>query len=195
MLRASVALSFHRIPSGYFWEDFNHRECAKLLERCGEPDGIRTRDPLIKSQVLYRLSYGLSRGRPYGCVAAKVNINAKAGVLPEGAAQITASRKPDAFSKLRPSLGTGQGGTAPWQANRRRVAEALLAAPPLPHPHDRGPVGAVLQPARAGARRYSLLLLVSARLDPHRRHDRARWSTCSRRASPMHSSGAEPAST
>jgi hypothetical protein len=26
----------------------------------GEPDGIRTHDPLIKSQVLYRLSYGLS---------------------------------------------------------------------------------------------------------------------------------------
>ena len=25
----------------------------------GEPVGIRTRDPLIKSQVLYRLSYGL----------------------------------------------------------------------------------------------------------------------------------------
>jgi hypothetical protein len=25
----------------------------------GEPAGIRTRDPLIKSQVLYRLSYGL----------------------------------------------------------------------------------------------------------------------------------------
>jgi hypothetical protein len=26
----------------------------------GEPEGIRTLDPLIKSQVLYRLSYGLS---------------------------------------------------------------------------------------------------------------------------------------
>ena len=25
----------------------------------GEPEGIRTLDPLIKSQVLYRLSYGL----------------------------------------------------------------------------------------------------------------------------------------
>jgi hypothetical protein len=32
----------------------------------GEPGGIRTRDPLIKSQVLYRLSYGLLErgGRP-----------------------------------------------------------------------------------------------------------------------------------
>jgi hypothetical protein len=26
-----------------------------------EPGGIRTRDPLIKSQMLYRLSYGLAR--------------------------------------------------------------------------------------------------------------------------------------
>ncbi len=25
----------------------------------GEPDGIRTHDPMIKSHVLYRLSYGL----------------------------------------------------------------------------------------------------------------------------------------
>ena len=28
----------------------------------------------IKSQVLYRLSYGLSSPGPYGCVAGKVNI-------------------------------------------------------------------------------------------------------------------------
>ena len=27
----------------------------------GEPVGIRTRDPMIKSHVLYRLSYGLTR--------------------------------------------------------------------------------------------------------------------------------------
>ena len=26
----------------------------------GDPDAIRTRDPLIKSQLLYRLSYGIS---------------------------------------------------------------------------------------------------------------------------------------
>jgi hypothetical protein len=31
-------------------------------EMRGEPGGIRTRDPLIKSQVLYRLSYGLGNG-------------------------------------------------------------------------------------------------------------------------------------
>ena len=29
-------------------------------EAIGEPGGIRTHDPLIKSQMLYRLSYGLS---------------------------------------------------------------------------------------------------------------------------------------
>jgi hypothetical protein len=28
----------------------------------GERDGIRTHDPLIKSQMLYRLSYALSKG-------------------------------------------------------------------------------------------------------------------------------------
>ena len=33
----------------------------------GEPDGIRTHDPLIKSQMLYRLSYGpiIFRGSLY----------------------------------------------------------------------------------------------------------------------------------
>ena len=36
-------------------------EMAKLLGFCGEPVGIRTRDLLIKSQLLYRLSYGLGR--------------------------------------------------------------------------------------------------------------------------------------
>ena len=29
---------------------------AQALEKLGEPSGIRTLDPLIKSQVLYRLS-------------------------------------------------------------------------------------------------------------------------------------------
>lgn len=33
----------------------------------GEPAGIRTRDPLIKSQVLYRLSYGLLRDHMGRC--------------------------------------------------------------------------------------------------------------------------------
>ena len=33
----------------------------KNSEVAGEPGGVRTRDPLIKSQVLYQLSYGLLR--------------------------------------------------------------------------------------------------------------------------------------
>src|SRR5208282_1744183 len=33
---------------------------VQLLEKIGEPVGIRTRDLLIKSQLLYRLSYGLA---------------------------------------------------------------------------------------------------------------------------------------
>jgi hypothetical protein len=32
-----------------------------LYDQCGEPGGTRTRDPMIKSHVLYRLSYGLVR--------------------------------------------------------------------------------------------------------------------------------------
>jgi hypothetical protein len=34
-----------------------------VILSAGEPGGIRTRDPLIKSQVLYRLSYGLGDRR------------------------------------------------------------------------------------------------------------------------------------
>ena len=38
------------------------RNASKLLILLIEPSGTRTRDPLIKSQMLYRLSYGLERG-------------------------------------------------------------------------------------------------------------------------------------
>jgi hypothetical protein len=34
-----------------------------LIEKIGEPVGIRTRDLLIKSQLLYRLSYGLGAAK------------------------------------------------------------------------------------------------------------------------------------
>ena len=34
--------------------------CAQSIDFIGEPVGIRTRDLLIKSQLLYRLSYGLA---------------------------------------------------------------------------------------------------------------------------------------
>jgi hypothetical protein len=46
------------------------RKCLKS----GEPVGIRTRDLLIKSQLLYRLSYGLLRGEKIARVAKLVNV-------------------------------------------------------------------------------------------------------------------------
>jgi hypothetical protein len=39
----------------------------------GEPGGIRTHDLLIKSQMLYRLSYGLGSKRTLGSVRRRVN--------------------------------------------------------------------------------------------------------------------------
>jgi hypothetical protein len=36
------------------------RDASTKLLKNGEPVGIRTRDLLIKSQLLYRLSYGLA---------------------------------------------------------------------------------------------------------------------------------------
>ena len=32
----------------------------EILDFAGEPGGIRTHDPMIKSHVLYQLSYGLA---------------------------------------------------------------------------------------------------------------------------------------
>jgi hypothetical protein len=52
-------------------------------ESNGEPAGTRTRDPLIKSQMLYRLSYGLSACRPYGSACAKVNIKGRRALWPK----------------------------------------------------------------------------------------------------------------
>ncbi len=50
------------------------RRRVAFRDRNGEPGGIRTRDPLIKSQVLYRLSYGLGgRARTIGASDRGVN--------------------------------------------------------------------------------------------------------------------------
>ena len=38
------------------------KNCLKLIGFSGEPDRIRTCDPLIKSQLLYQLSYGPTTG-------------------------------------------------------------------------------------------------------------------------------------
>jgi hypothetical protein len=42
--------------------EFHGIRCGETAES-GEPVGIRTRDPMIKSHVLYQLSYGLSASR------------------------------------------------------------------------------------------------------------------------------------
>ena len=47
----------------------------------GEPVGIRTRDLLIKSQLLYRLSYGLFGRANIGRAPHRVNRSARAGNL------------------------------------------------------------------------------------------------------------------
>ena len=47
----------------------------KGMKEGGEPDRIRTCDPLIKSQLLYRLSYGLVSWRVY--------VDAPRGSIPE----------------------------------------------------------------------------------------------------------------
>ncbi len=43
----------------------------------GEPDGIRTHDPLIKSQMLYRLSYGPSSTTKQSIIDKKQLVNKK----------------------------------------------------------------------------------------------------------------------
>src|SRR5712692_9482872 len=59
---------------------------ARLL---GEPGGTRTHDPLIKSQVLYRLSYGLRAA----CVGAGLRtVNSGTGGFPAGIPQVPVTR-------------------------------------------------------------------------------------------------------
>ena len=43
----------------------------------GEPDGIRTHDPLIKSQMLYQLSYGPAHITKQGIIDKKKLVNKK----------------------------------------------------------------------------------------------------------------------
>ena len=45
----------HRTPPiRHHWARLRDESGAEVAERLGEPSGDRTRDPLIKSQVLYR---------------------------------------------------------------------------------------------------------------------------------------------
>ena len=52
----------HMLPNSDFWEAIPQEIPAKLLYSLGERAGTRTQDPLIKSQMLYRLSYALPSG-------------------------------------------------------------------------------------------------------------------------------------
>lgn len=47
---------------------WGNAQVSVIIPEIGEPDAVRTRDPLIKSQMLYRLSYGLPREQPFGTV-------------------------------------------------------------------------------------------------------------------------------
>ena len=50
---------------------FNNPKTSDIMSVRGEPGRIRTFDRLIKSQMLYQLSYGLSRKRKLGERAAR----------------------------------------------------------------------------------------------------------------------------
>ncbi len=56
--------SFNTTPSRWRVYQFLHmaieNEKAKLLFGFGDPAGARTQDPIIKSDVLYQLSYGVN---------------------------------------------------------------------------------------------------------------------------------------
>ena len=48
-------------PSFQFWKKLGPEESNEISGLSGEPGGIRTHDPLLKRQMLYRLSYGLAK--------------------------------------------------------------------------------------------------------------------------------------
>ena len=49
----------HRVPNGLRIGHRRHVSTYVSNRDVGEPGGTRTRDPMIKSHVLYQLSYGL----------------------------------------------------------------------------------------------------------------------------------------
>ncbi len=59
-LRFGSVIRTHPPPQGLELPD--ETASWKLSEKFGEPVGIRTRDLLIKSQLLYRLSYRPTQG-------------------------------------------------------------------------------------------------------------------------------------
>jgi hypothetical protein len=79
----------------------------QVIDLFGEPGRSRTCDPLIKSQMLYQLSYGLPRGDHMGRYARQVNKTRQFPQYPGPQAPKTASRFPIAFSKVAPGSGNG----------------------------------------------------------------------------------------
>ena len=55
--RKKLAVASHMLPNPDFWEAHNGRYSGKLLILIGGRTRARTLDPLIKSQLLYQLSY------------------------------------------------------------------------------------------------------------------------------------------
>ena len=58
-------------------ENKEKRQAFMPTAYIGEPDGIRTHDPLIKSQMLYQLSYGPSSITKQGIIDKKRLVNKK----------------------------------------------------------------------------------------------------------------------
>jgi hypothetical protein len=61
----------HTLPTQRFLRIFGN--VYKILKLLGERAGDRTQDPVIKSHVLYRLSYALAQGRCVGGDRVRVN--------------------------------------------------------------------------------------------------------------------------
>ncbi len=63
-----ISTSFRIRVSVLLEMEAKHKKSYFIGWKNGEPGGIRTHDPMIKSHVLYRLSYGLHLR---GCVGAR----------------------------------------------------------------------------------------------------------------------------
>ena len=59
MRRRAWKAIFPQSSQGRFWEDADQAKVEKSIDGLGERAGTRTQDPMIKSHVLYRLSYAL----------------------------------------------------------------------------------------------------------------------------------------
>lgn len=93
---------------------------ALILLICGEPVGIRTRDLLIKSQLLYRLSYGLlprrqDMARSYSGSIMSITAIGQAGFRGHGKSQIAL-----VIYKLKQHF-TGQPSRATVELQRRAI--------------------------------------------------------------------------